>query len=51
MERLKTLGTWVLIIIAFFIFSNIMIKRYLKNIRASENNVNSVQTVQAQENK
>lgn len=39
MDRLKRLGTWVLLVILFFIFSNIIIHIVIKNgsLKKAEN--------------
>ena len=50
MQRLKVLGTWIVLVIAFYLFSNIMIKLYLNKIKASEVNNNKTQIVQEEKN-
>jgi len=42
MDRLKTLGTWVLLVIAFFIFTNVIIQICIHN--GSLKNVNTTNT-------
>ena len=39
MDRLKTLGTWVLLVIAFYIFSQIMIYLFLNKSNNEASNV------------
>lgn len=39
MDRLKTLGTWVLLVIAFYIFSQIMIYLFLSKGSNEASNV------------
>ena len=45
MERLKELGTWMLIVIAFYLFSNGLIYICLHNGSITNNNMNNSQTV------
>ena len=44
MDRLKTLGTWILLVILFFIFTNIIIHIVVDSgsLRKSENTENNV---------
>ncbi len=39
MDRLKTLGTWVLLVIAFYIFSQVMIYLFLSKGNDEASNV------------
>ena len=39
MDRLKTLGTWILLVIAFYIFSQVMTYLFLHKAEPVEDNV------------
>ena len=43
MDRLKTLGTWVLLVIAFYIFSQIMTYLFLYDGEDEKNNTENTQ--------
>lgn len=45
MERLKVLGTWIILVIAFFIFSSVIIKINLNQMKNSNTNTNKHQVV------
>ena len=46
MDRLKALGKWVVLVIAFYIFSNILIKINLNNMKAENRYKNQTQITQ-----
>ena len=51
MERLKVLGTWVILVIAFYLFSNGLIYIALHNGSVKSNNtVNNTQTITQKNN-
>ncbi len=45
MDRLKELGTWVVLVIAFWLFSNGMIYLYLHSINSENSNTNVINNV------
>lgn len=45
MERLKVLGTWILLVIAFYLFSNWLIYLCLNGGENAKTNTNNIQTV------
>lgn len=48
MDRLKELGTWVILVIAFWLFSNGMIYLYLHSIDMENNNETITNNVTSQ---
>ena len=51
MDRLKTFGKWIIIIIAFYIFSSIIMKINLNNMKKENiKNSNNIQNVQGENN-
>lgn len=45
MDRLKRLGTWVLLVLAFFIFTDIIIYICIHNGSLKSSNTQNIQTV------